>query len=178
MARFAIGDVQGCATELRALLTRLKFSADRDQLWFVGDLVNRGPESLECLRLIRAFGDNAVVVLAITTCTCSPEATAPISGINPATRSPGSCVRPIASYFCSGCWSGHSRTRIRRMVNCWCTRSRAAVDRDSDSVPVEGGTDRAPGRTRRLLEHSMATSPTCGLRNCAAPIGSDSSSIR
>jgi bis(5'-nucleosyl)-tetraphosphatase (symmetrical) len=63
MARFAIGDVQGCATELRALLTRLKFSADRDQLWFVGDLVNRGPESLESLRLIRAFGDNAVVVL-------------------------------------------------------------------------------------------------------------------
>jgi bis(5'-nucleosyl)-tetraphosphatase (symmetrical) len=63
MARFAIGDVQGCATELRALLGAIKFSADRDQLWFVGDLVNRGPYSLECLRLIRALGDNAVVVL-------------------------------------------------------------------------------------------------------------------
>jgi bis(5'-nucleosyl)-tetraphosphatase (symmetrical) len=63
MARFAIGDLQGCATELRALLARLKFAADRDQLWFVGDLVNRGPQSLECLRLIRALGDNAVVVL-------------------------------------------------------------------------------------------------------------------
>jgi bis(5'-nucleosyl)-tetraphosphatase (symmetrical) len=63
MARFAIGDLQGCATELRALLKLIGFSADRDQLWFVGDLVNRGPESLECLRLVRALGDNAVVVL-------------------------------------------------------------------------------------------------------------------
>jgi bis(5'-nucleosyl)-tetraphosphatase (symmetrical) len=63
MARFAIGDLQGCATELRALLERLRFSADRDQLWFVGDLVNRGPESLACLRLVRDLRDNAVVVL-------------------------------------------------------------------------------------------------------------------
>jgi bis(5'-nucleosyl)-tetraphosphatase (symmetrical) len=63
MARYAIGDLQGCATELRALLSLIRFSTDRDQVWFVGDLVNRGPQSLECLRLIRALGDNAVTVL-------------------------------------------------------------------------------------------------------------------
>jgi bis(5'-nucleosyl)-tetraphosphatase (symmetrical) len=61
--RYAIGDIQGCATELRALLAKIRFSADRDQLWFVGDLVNRGPHSLEALRYVRALDENAVVVL-------------------------------------------------------------------------------------------------------------------
>jgi bis(5'-nucleosyl)-tetraphosphatase (symmetrical) len=63
MALYAIGDIQGCDAELGALLKSLKFSADRDRVWFVGDLVNRGPESLETLRRIRALGDAAVVTL-------------------------------------------------------------------------------------------------------------------
>lgn len=63
MARYAIGDLQGCCDELQALLKLCRYSADRDELWFVGDLVNRGPQSLLTLRFVRALGANATVVL-------------------------------------------------------------------------------------------------------------------
>jgi bis(5'-nucleosyl)-tetraphosphatase (symmetrical) len=63
VSRYAIGDIQGCCDELRALLDRIGFCADRDRLWLVGDLVNRGPQSLETLRFTRALGDNVIVVL-------------------------------------------------------------------------------------------------------------------
>src|SRR5262245_34381718 len=63
MATYAIGDVQGCYDELTELLARIKFNRSRDQAWFVGDLVNRGPKSLQVLRLVRSMGTSAITVL-------------------------------------------------------------------------------------------------------------------
>jgi bis(5'-nucleosyl)-tetraphosphatase (symmetrical) len=63
MAVFAIGDIQGCYDDLLRLLERLNFNSGDDTLWFTGDLVNRGSQSLEVLRFVKTLGKRAISVL-------------------------------------------------------------------------------------------------------------------
>ncbi|MEY3202438.1 MAG: Bis(5-nucleosyl)-tetraphosphatase, symmetrical [Pseudomonadota bacterium] len=63
MATYAIGDIQGCHSEFLQLLELCGFSKSRDRLWLVGDLINRGPDSLAVLRFVRDLADSAIVVL-------------------------------------------------------------------------------------------------------------------
>lgn len=63
MATYLIGDIQGCFDTLQRLLQQIRFEPTRDRLWLVGDLVNRGPRSLQVLRWARDLGDRIVAVL-------------------------------------------------------------------------------------------------------------------
>jgi bis(5'-nucleosyl)-tetraphosphatase (symmetrical) len=63
MSTYAIGDIQGCYQDLQALLQLIQFDPIQDTLWFTGDLVNRGPNSLQVLRFIKSLNERAIVVL-------------------------------------------------------------------------------------------------------------------
>jgi len=63
MANYAIGDIQGCFDELMNLLHKFKFKSDRDQLWLCGDLINRGPKSLESLEFLYSIRENCFITL-------------------------------------------------------------------------------------------------------------------
>ncbi len=63
MATYIVGDIQGCYDELQQLLKLADFCPKQDELWVTGDLVSRGPKSLETLRFIKELGDSAKFVL-------------------------------------------------------------------------------------------------------------------
>jgi bis(5'-nucleosyl)-tetraphosphatase (symmetrical) len=63
MATWAIGDLQGCYDETARLIEKINYDPSRDTLWFCGDLVNRGGQSLEVLRFLRTLGPNVVITL-------------------------------------------------------------------------------------------------------------------
>ncbi len=93
MAIYAIGDVQGCFDELLRLLDTISFDENTDQLWFAGDLVNRGPKSLETLRFVKSLGKSAITVLGnhdmhLLAAACTERVNRKKDSLNPILESP------------------------------------------------------------------------------------------
>ena len=93
MATYAVGDVQGCFSELEHLLQIIEFNQHTDQLWFVGDLVNRGPQSLETIQFVKSLGNVAQCVLGnhdvhLIACHAGVQSCKPKSTLRPILDSP------------------------------------------------------------------------------------------
>ncbi len=63
MSTYIVGDIHGCYRELRELLDSVSFDPQQDTLWLTGDLVARGPDSLQVLRYVKSLGSSARLVL-------------------------------------------------------------------------------------------------------------------
>lgn len=63
MATYIVGDIQGCLKPLQCLLEKVRFNPDQDKLWSVGDVVNRGPDSLGTVRFLMSLGNSFQMVL-------------------------------------------------------------------------------------------------------------------
>ena len=83
MSTYVVGDIQGCLQPLKCLLRKVDFRPDRDMLWSVGDIVNRGPRCLKTLRFLHAMRDNLVLVLG----SHDLHLLAVAAGVRPANRS-------------------------------------------------------------------------------------------
>ena len=87
MAVYAIGDVQGCFDELECLLKKIRFNLNSDQLWLVGDLVNRGPQSIDTVQFVQSLGAQAHCVLGnhdfhLLACYTGTQTCKPTSSLN------------------------------------------------------------------------------------------------
>ncbi|MFI3190213.1 bis(5'-nucleosyl)-tetraphosphatase (symmetrical) [Crenothrix sp. D3] len=93
MSIYAIGDIQGCFDDLLRLLDAIAFDEQSDQLWFAGDLVNRGPKSLETLRFVKSLGNSAITVLGnhdmhLLAASCMDSVTRKKDALNPVLEAP------------------------------------------------------------------------------------------
>ena len=66
MSTYVVGDIQGCYKPLKKLLKEINFLKSKDQLWCVGDLINRGPNSLDTLRFLQDMDQSVRIVLAVS----------------------------------------------------------------------------------------------------------------